>query len=101
MTAHLQHVIDYFDETDGDYSRLWGADRHLGLHCGYFDAKARRHDAAVVHMNEVLADQAGVGHESRVLDAGCGIGGSAIWLAERRGANVVGVNVNEKQVARA
>ncbi len=36
-----------------------------------------------------------------MLDAGCGLGGSAIWLAQQFGAEVVGVNLVASQVYRA
>lgn len=101
MSAHRQAVIDYFDHTQNDYRLLWGIDRHLGLHCGFFDHLRRCHDDAVLHMNGVLAMVGKVGAGNRVLDAGCGIGGSAIWLAENVGASVVGVNINEKQIQQA
>jgi cyclopropane fatty-acyl-phospholipid synthase-like methyltransferase len=98
MTAHQQLVVEYFDQTHNDYRFLWGIDRHLGLHCGFFDRQHRRHDDAVVHMNRVLSGMAGISVGVRILDAGCGIGGSAFWLAENLGATVVGVNINTKQV---
>jgi cyclopropane fatty-acyl-phospholipid synthase-like methyltransferase len=101
MTAHQQHVIDYFDQTHNDYRFLWGIDRHLGLHCGFFDEQRHRHDDAVVHMNRVLTTMAGITSGMRVLDAGCGIGGSVIWLAENVGASAVGVNINVKQIEQA
>jgi cyclopropane fatty-acyl-phospholipid synthase-like methyltransferase len=101
MTEHQQYVIDYFDHTHNDYRLLWGTDRHLGLHCGFFDEHRRRHDEAVLNMNRVLATMADISLGERVLDAGCGIGGSAVWLAENLGASVVGVNINSKQVERA
>jgi cyclopropane fatty-acyl-phospholipid synthase-like methyltransferase len=101
MTAHHRLVIDYFDQTHNDYRFLWGIDRHLGLHCGFFDEQRRHHDDAVLHMNRVLSMMAGIGPGVRVLDAGCGIGGSAVWLAADRGAEVVGVNINAKQVEQA
>jgi SAM-dependent methyltransferase len=101
MTEHQQHVIDYFDHTHNDYRLFWGTDRHLGLHCGFYDEYRRRHDDAVLHMNRVLATIADISSGERVLDAGCGIGGSAVWLAENLGASVVGVNLNAKQVERA
>jgi cyclopropane fatty-acyl-phospholipid synthase-like methyltransferase len=101
MSAHHRHVIDYFDQTHDDYRFLWGIDRHFGLHCGFFDEECRRHDDAVLHMNHVLARTASISPGARVLDAGCGIGGSAVWLAENVGALVVGVNINAKQVDHA
>jgi ubiquinone/menaquinone biosynthesis C-methylase UbiE len=94
-------VIEYFDQTQNDYRLLWGSDRHGGLHCGYFDERHRRHDAAVENMNRVLARRAGISAGQHVLDAGCGIGGSAVWLARHAGARVTGVNLNPRQVMQA
>jgi cyclopropane fatty-acyl-phospholipid synthase-like methyltransferase len=101
MIALHRPINDYFDQTHNDYRLLWGVDRHLGLHCGFSDGTQRRHDDAVLHMNRVLATLAGVSAGQGVLDAGCGIGGSAIWLAENLGAHVVGVNINARQVEQA
>jgi cyclopropane fatty-acyl-phospholipid synthase-like methyltransferase len=101
MTAYQQQVIDYFDQTHNDYRWLWGIDRHLGLHCGFFDEAHRAHDDAVLNMNRVLAEMADIGPGQRVLDAGCGIGGSSVWLAENVGASVVGVNINRRQIEQA
>ncbi len=44
-------------------------------------------------MNEVVADRARISPGDRVLDAGCGVGGAPIWLANARGATVCGVNI--------
>jgi ubiquinone/menaquinone biosynthesis C-methylase UbiE len=52
-------------------------------------------------MNRVLATMAGISAGARILDAGCGIGGSALWLAEKLDVQVVGVNINPKQIAQA
>jgi cyclopropane fatty-acyl-phospholipid synthase-like methyltransferase len=101
LTAHHRRVIDYFTQTRNDYRWLWGTRRHLGLHCGFHDDQHRRHDDAVMHMNRVLASLAGIERHERVLDAGCGIGGSAIWLAKHIGCEVVGVNIHAGQVAEA
>jgi cyclopropane fatty-acyl-phospholipid synthase-like methyltransferase len=101
MTPHQRQVIDYFDQTHDDYRRLWGVDRHLGLHCGYFDAGHCRHDEAVAHMNRVLAEAAAIRRTDRVLDAGCGIGGSALWLAAHVGCRVTGITLSARQVEQA
>jgi SAM-dependent methyltransferase len=97
-SGHHRRVIDYFDQTHNDYRRLWGIDRHAGMHCGYRDALHRSHDAAVENMNRVLARRAAIAGGERVLDAGCGIGGSAVWLARNVGARVTGINLNPRQV---
>jgi cyclopropane fatty-acyl-phospholipid synthase-like methyltransferase len=44
-------------------------------------------------MNRVLAERAGITDSDEVLDAGCGVGGSSMWLAENRGATACGINI--------
>jgi ubiquinone/menaquinone biosynthesis C-methylase UbiE len=36
-----------------------------------------------------------------ILDAGCGIGGSAIWLAKKYGARVIGITLSDNQLRQA
>lgn len=45
------------------------------------------------------ADRTKAGPESRVLEVGSGSGGPAVYLAERRGCHVTGVDINEHGVA--
>jgi ubiquinone/menaquinone biosynthesis C-methylase UbiE len=54
------------------------------------------HDASLLKMNEVLAERVKVSSGDVVIDLGCGVGGSAIWLAENIGCRVVGVDINEE-----
>ena len=49
----------------------------------------------------VMADAAGIKEGDKVLDAGCGVGGSSIWLAELRGCSVTGISLNANQVKKA
>jgi tocopherol O-methyltransferase len=71
------------------------------MHCGYVEPAHRSHAASLLAMNAVMADEVGVRPGDRVLDAGCGVGGTAVWLAAARGARVVGVNIVPSQLARA
>ncbi len=101
MTTQLARVTHYFTKTKLDYELFWTGDRDLALHHGYYDATARTHSAALIRMNEVLAGYAQISPHDLVLDAGCGYGGSAIWLAQRVGCSVVGINVVPFQTERA
>jgi cyclopropane fatty-acyl-phospholipid synthase-like methyltransferase len=94
-------VIAYYDQTWLDYRLLWLNRRTLSVHFGYWDATTRGHADALLNMNRVLADRAGIRPGMRVLDAGCGVGGSSIWLAQARGATVVGITPVASQVSRA
>ncbi len=48
-----------------------------------------------------IADQAELAPGMRVLDAGCGIGGPALWLARHRGVRVAALNISTAQVSEA
>jgi hypothetical protein len=82
-------VVAYYDQTWLDYRLLWLNPRNLSVHFGYTDATTRDHADALLNMNRELADRAAIGPRDRVLDAGCGVGGSSFWLAEERGERVL------------
>jgi len=52
-------------------------------------------------MNRPRAGGIGIPPGQRVPDAGCGVGGGAIWLAEPDGVKVVGITPVAARVARA
>src|SRR5215203_7146937 len=90
---HLRRLISYFEDTKTDYRLWWMTSAALAMHFGFYDEQTRKHAEALINMNRELAMRARVQSGDRVLDAGCGVGGSAIWLARERGARVVGINV--------
>ena len=94
-------VVAYYDQTWLDYRVLWINRDNLAFHYGYHDRQVRAHGAALLRLNQVLADRVAIRPGERVLDAGCGIGGSSIWLAAQRGAQAVGITLSGRQVARA
>jgi tocopherol O-methyltransferase len=91
--AHVRKLTSYFEDTKTDYRLWWMTSTALAMHFGFYDEQTRDHAEALVNMNRVLATRANLQSGDRVLDAGCGVGGSAIWLARELGASVVGVNV--------
>jgi cyclopropane fatty-acyl-phospholipid synthase-like methyltransferase len=99
--AHLRRMITYYDETYLDYRLLWMNPATLALHFGFWDERTRTHAASLINMNRVLAARASLWPGERVLDAGCGVGGSAIWLAREFGVQVVGISLVPSQLARA
>ena len=91
-------IIDYYDSCEIDYRKLWPLDRCMALHYGYWDETTKGVSDALLRENQILAERAGITADDRVLDAGCGVGGSAIWLARERGCEVVGITLSQKQV---
>jgi tocopherol O-methyltransferase len=94
-------IVSYYDETWIDYRALWLNRDNLAVHFGYTDASTRGHTDALKNMNRVLAERVQIQPGERVLDAGCGVGGSSLWLAAERGAEVIGITLVARQVTMA
>ena len=96
---HAQ-IVRYYEYTLPFYRWFWHGRTH-GIHYGLRDPWTRDIADELHNTNRFLAKVAKVDRTSRVLDAGCGIGGSAIWLAEHLGAHVVGLTLSARQARRA
>jgi tocopherol O-methyltransferase len=93
-----RRVVDYFlATTDDSYLANWAGDS-LGFHFGLADETTSSLAESLLNTNAYLADRARITAGARVLDAGCGVGGSAIWLAQNRGARVSGITLVDRQV---
>lgn len=75
---------------------FWG--EHL--HHGYWDGD-QTVPQAQVRLMERLAERAGVPRGARVLDIGCGLGGSAFWLADQFDCRVTGLTISPVQARMA
>src|ERR1700737_2774808 len=96
----LSRISDYYDETWLDYRMLWLRPENRAIHFGYWDEHTRSHAQSLLDMNRVLATHLGIRSGQRILDAGCGVGGSAIWLAKTYGGEGVGITPVPTQAAR-
>jgi tocopherol O-methyltransferase len=91
-------LVDYYNQTWRQYQRVWSEKSSLALHYGYWDRRTTSHADSLLRANERLVADAGITGESRVLDAGCGVGGTAMWLARTYGCRVDGVTITPSQV---
>ncbi len=71
---------------------MWGPHIHHGLWSA--DESPR---IAQLQLTERMAELAGITGGQRVIDIGCGMGGSSIWLAKNRGCEVTGVTISSVQ----
>ena len=94
-------MIQYYEHCDYHYRAVASTRAGLNIHYGFYDHQARSHKKAVVRSNEILADLVKIKAKDVCLDAGCGIGGSAIWLAEKIGARVYGIALVPNHISRA
>jgi tocopherol O-methyltransferase len=93
-------VREYFQgTTEASYLANWSG-KALSFHFGLSDASTTSLDEAHLNANAELAGHLALSAPSpgiRVLDAGCGVGGTSIWLAKERGVKVTGLTLDPKQ----
>jgi cyclopropane fatty-acyl-phospholipid synthase-like methyltransferase len=99
--AGLRAVQSYYNETWLDYRMIWMNRTNRSIHFGYWDEDTRTHSESLLNTNRVLAERAEFEPGELALDAGCGVGGTAMWLAEHHGVRVMGVTVVHDQAERA
>jgi tocopherol O-methyltransferase len=99
--SQVEKVLHYYYNTRNDYKFFWMSSKSLAMHFGYYDETVRTHEASLLKMNAVLAGYAQITAQTHVLDAGCGYGGSAIWLAATYGCQVHGINISPYEIQEA
>jgi tocopherol O-methyltransferase len=90
-------IVEYYNYTLPFYRFFYHKDSHA-VHYGFWDKKVKNHTEALLNVNKFLAETANIKKDDIILDAGCGIGGSSIWLAENYNAKVFGVTISDKQI---
>lgn len=102
-------IAHFYDTSSGVWEDIWG--EHM--HHGYYDtglprkaAQSVNHREAQIRMIEESLKWAGISEEGetkpqRIIDVGCGIGGSSRHLARKYGAEVIGITLSPRQASRA
>mgnify|MGYP001591202366 CR=1 FL=1 len=100
-TDNHKKIIEYYNDTENAYKDSWDLDNSLSIHYGYWEKKVRSFPGSLLRMNEVMMEAAAIKQPDQVLDAGCGVGGSSIFLATVLGCKVTGISLSERQVEQA
>jgi len=98
---HTVAVQKYYDDSWFDYRVLWLNQKNWSMHFGVWEEDTKTHAESLLNMNRAMARKIGMKAGARVLDAGCGVGGSSLWMAEELDVETVGLTLVEKQVERA
>ena len=96
-----QDVSAYYDQTQNHYQRWWQLDKGMSLHYGLWHPETKNFVEALGNTNQYMATLADIKTGEKILDAGCGVGGAAIFLAQEYSAKVTGVSLSERQIATA
>ena len=93
-------IAEYYDYTTPFYKYFWH--RSTGaVHYGLKETHTRGLADELLNTNVVLARLVKINSKDKILDAGCGVGGSSIWIAKRFGASVTGNSLSNEQVKKA
>ena len=69
-----------------------------GIHYGFWDEKTRCISEAIKNTNSFVAKHLDLNENDRILDAGCGIGGTSFYLASNYGAEIIGITLSGRQI---
>jgi len=90
-------AIKHYDACYWDYLFAWSSRNDLALHYGYWDENTTSHAQSLLNKNQKLYELANIQATDYVLDAGCGIGGSSIWMAKNHGNQLKAITISSKQ----
>ena len=96
-----QDVAAYYNHTQNHYQRWWHLSKGMALHYGLWYEDTSNFLESLNNTNKHLAELANIKKGQSVLDAGCGVGGSAIYLAKNYEAEVTGITLSDLQVKTA
>jgi tocopherol O-methyltransferase len=94
-------IKDYYRYCEIQYRILLNLEQCLAMHMGYWDHTTHTLSEALSRLNQILAQLADIQAADSVLDAGCGVGGSSIYIADTYGCKVTGISLCENQIAQA
>ncbi len=122
--ALYQQIQAFYDASSGLWEEVWGEHMHHGYYGPDGNFKLDRRQAQINTIEELLAwaqdnpivsgegietltlealakDTLKQNRPQNILDVGCGIGGSSLYLAEKFGAQVTGITLSPIQAHRA
>jgi tocopherol O-methyltransferase len=101
MTATLyEQIQQFYDASSGLWEQIWG--EHM--HHGYYGADGKQKKdrrIAQIDLNEEILQWTNLQQAQTILDVGCGIGGSSLYLAQKYNAKVTGITLSPVQASRA
>jgi len=95
---NTEDIKNYYNTTQIHYEQWWDLNKSFSLHYGIWDEKTKNFNEALANTNKILTELANINSSNRVLDAGCGVGGAAVFIHEQKGARVTGITLSQKQL---
>lgn len=95
---YFKEIVNYYNSSQPLYRAFIYNTNSLGMHFGFWDKKTKNERGATINTNRELIKLGNINGRDVILDAGCGVGGTAIYVSKNTGARVVGITLVQKQV---
>jgi tocopherol O-methyltransferase len=95
-----KRIQQFYDSSSGLWEQVWGEHMHHG-HYGADGTRPRERKQAQVDLIEELLAWGIAPSVTNLLDVGCGIGGSTLYLAQKFNAKATGITLSPIQADRA
>jgi tocopherol O-methyltransferase len=89
-----EKVSKFYDIGSPLYMKMYG--EHI--HDGYYITGKEPKEKAQENLIKLLVDKGKIKRGARILDVGCGVGGSSVWLAGNLGAATTGITISPVQL---
>lgn len=99
-TTLYERIQQFYDSSSSLWEQVWGEHMHHGYYGIDGKEKKERRIAQIDLIEEVLK-WADVQQAQHIVDVGCGIGGSSLYLAQKFNANATGITLSPFQATRA
>ena len=104
MSSSLYRDIrEFYDASSGLWEQVWGEHMHHGYYGRSGTSKLDRRQAQIDLIEELLI-WGNINQENapqKILDVGCGIGGSTLYLAGKFASQATGITLSPVQASRA
>jgi tocopherol O-methyltransferase len=95
-----QQIQEFYDTSSSLWEEVWGEHMHHGYY-GVDGKQPKERRQAQIDLIEELLHWGGIAAAENILDVGCGIGGSSLYLAEKFHARTTGITLSPVQANRA
>lgn len=99
-TSLNNRIQNFYDASSGLWEQIWGEHMHHGYYGADGLTKKERRQAQIDLIEELL-HWSNPNPVTNLLDVGCGIGGSSLYLAQRYHARATGITLSPVQAQRA
>jgi len=92
-----QEIAEYYNTTQIHYEKWWDLKNSFSLHYGIWEKGIKTFGEAIINTNRIMMELSSISESDIILDAGCGVGGAAIYLASNKNVQVTGITLSKKQ----